>query len=99
MTRRRSGSAPSPAPLSLGSYQALPLPGKLELGGDEIELHPADGHTRDGTAYVAEFAGTLVCGDYLSDVEIPIVETLVYYRDTLNRLRPLVERVETVVPG
>ncbi|MEA2349893.1 MAG: hypothetical protein QOG86_834, partial [Thermoleophilaceae bacterium] len=91
-----------PAPLSLGSYQALPVPGKLELGGDEIELHPAVGPTRDGTAYLAEFAGTLVCGDYLSDVEIPLIASagsLVDYRDTLNRLRPLVERVETVVPG
>jgi glyoxylase-like metal-dependent hydrolase (beta-lactamase superfamily II) len=75
------------------------VPGKLELGGEEIELHPADGHTRDGTALLAPFAGVLACGDYLSDVEIPIVETLADYRDTLHRLRPLVERVETVVPG
>jgi glyoxylase-like metal-dependent hydrolase (beta-lactamase superfamily II) len=88
-----------PAPLSLGSYQALPVPGKLELGGEELELHPADGHTRDGTAIVAPFAGVLVCGDYLSDVEIPIVGSPADYRDTLHRLRPLVERVETVVPG
>lgn len=91
-----------PAPLSLGSYQALPVPGKLELGDEEIELHPAEGHTRDGTAFVAPFAGVLVCGDYLSDVEIPLIASagsLVDYRDTLGRLAPLVERVETVVPG
>jgi glyoxylase-like metal-dependent hydrolase (beta-lactamase superfamily II) len=91
-----------PAPLSLGSYQALPVPGRVELGDAELELHPADGHTRDGTAYLAEFAGVLVCGDYLSDVEIPLIASagsLADYRDTLNRLRPLVERAETVVPG
>ena len=33
------------APLSLGQVQALPVPGKLELGGEEIELHAATGHT------------------------------------------------------
>jgi glyoxylase-like metal-dependent hydrolase (beta-lactamase superfamily II) len=91
-----------PSPLSLGSYQALPVPGRVELGGTELELHPADGHTRDGTAFLAEFAGVLVCGDYLSDVEIPLIASagsLADYRDTLSRLRPLLERVDTVVPG
>jgi glyoxylase-like metal-dependent hydrolase (beta-lactamase superfamily II) len=29
-----------PAPLSLGQVQALPVPGRVELGGQEIELHP-----------------------------------------------------------
>jgi glyoxylase-like metal-dependent hydrolase (beta-lactamase superfamily II) len=91
-----------PAPLSLGSYQALPVPGRVELGDAELELHPADGHTRDGTAFLAEFAGVLVCGDYLSNVEIPLIASagsVADYRDTLARLRPLVERVDTVVPG
>ena len=89
-----------PAPLSLGSYQALPVPGRLELGDGEVELHPADGHTRDGTAFLAELAGVLVCGDYLSDVEIPVVEgSLADYRDALARLGALAERVDTVVPG
>jgi hydroxyacylglutathione hydrolase len=91
-----------PAPLSIGAYQALPVPGRVELGDGELELYPADGHTRDGTAFLAEFAGVLVCGDYLSDVEIPLIASdgsLADYRDTLARLRPLVERAETVVPG
>ena len=87
------------APLSLGSYQALPVPGRLELGDAEIELHPADGHTRDGTAFLAEHAGVLVAGDYLSDVEIPVVESVRDYRDALARLTGLAERAETVVPG
>ena len=86
-------------PLSLGSYQSLPVPGFLGVGDVEMELHPAEGHTRDGTALLAPFASLLVCGDYLSDVEIPIVSSLEDYRDTLARLRPLVERVEVVVPG
>ena len=91
-----------PAPLSLGSVQALPVPGKLELGDEEIEVHPAEGHTADGLALMARWCGVLVCGDYLSDVEIPTISaggSLPGYRATLVRLAPLVEAAETVVPG
>jgi glyoxylase-like metal-dependent hydrolase (beta-lactamase superfamily II) len=89
-------------PLSLGSWQALPVPGRLEVGGEEVELHHAEGHTADGTAFFAPWAGLLVCGDYLSDVEIPLISaagSLADYRSTLQRLAPLVEVAEVVVPG
>lgn len=86
-------------PLSLGSYQSLPVPGYVGLGGEEMELHPAEGHTADGTAVFARWAGLLCVGDYLSDVEIPMVHDLEEYRATLARLAPLVEAAETVVPG
>jgi glyoxylase-like metal-dependent hydrolase (beta-lactamase superfamily II) len=86
-------------PLALGAWQSLPVPGKLELGGHELELHPAEGHTRDGMAVFARHMGVLVCGDYLSDVEIPTVEDRGLYRGTLERLRPLVEAADVVVPG
>ena len=91
-----------PAPLSLGQVQSLPVPGKLELGERELELHPADGHTGDGMAIFAPDQATLVCGDYLSDVEIPTLGeggSLEDYRATLATLAPLVERSEAVVPG
>jgi glyoxylase-like metal-dependent hydrolase (beta-lactamase superfamily II) len=91
------------APLGLGGIQALPVPGRLSLGPErEIELHPADGHTADGTAYWLAWAGVLVCGDYLSPVEIPGISaggSLPAYAATLQRLRPLVECAGTVVPG
>ena len=89
-------------PLALGQVQDLPVPGRLELGETEIELHPAEGHTSDGTAFLAPHAGVLVVGDYLSDVEIPMISpggSLADYRATLARLAPLVESAETVVPG
>jgi glyoxylase-like metal-dependent hydrolase (beta-lactamase superfamily II) len=91
-----------PGPLALGQVQALPVPGHLELGDEELELHSADGHTSDGTAVLARFAGLLVCGDYLSDVEIPAINpggSVDAYRATLERLRPLVEAAATIVPG
>jgi glyoxylase-like metal-dependent hydrolase (beta-lactamase superfamily II) len=90
------------APLALGSLQALPVPGYVELGNIELELHVADGHTSDGTAILARPFGVLVVGDYLSDVEIPWISTggsLDDYRATLVRLAPLVQAAETVVPG
>jgi glyoxylase-like metal-dependent hydrolase (beta-lactamase superfamily II) len=89
-------------PLGLGQVQPLPVPGRLDLGDTELELHPAEGHTSDGTALFAPFCGVLACGDYLSGVEIPTISsggTLQEYRATLARLAPLVERAETVVPG
>jgi glyoxylase-like metal-dependent hydrolase (beta-lactamase superfamily II) len=91
-----------PAPLTLGDVQALPVPGHLELGGHELELHPADGHTAEGMAVWAPWAGLLCPGDYLSPVEIPMLSpggSLDAYLSTLRRLRPLVEAAETVVPG
>ena len=88
-----------PAPLSLGSYESLPVPGFVGLGVEELELHPAEGHTGDGTAVFARWAGLLCIGDYLSDVEIPMVGDLEEYRSTLARLAPLVEAAETIVPG
>jgi glyoxylase-like metal-dependent hydrolase (beta-lactamase superfamily II) len=87
------------APLALGSYEPLPVPGYVEIGDEELELHPAEGHTADGTVVFARWAGVLCVGDYLSDVEIPMVHDLEEYRATLARLAPLVEAAEAIVPG
>jgi glyoxylase-like metal-dependent hydrolase (beta-lactamase superfamily II) len=91
-------------PLMLAGIQSLPVPGRLSLGSAdrELELHQADGHTADGTAYFVPWLGTLVCGDYLSPVEIPWLSpggSVEAYLATLERLRPLVERAQTTVPG
>ena len=91
-----------PAPLALGQVQALPVPGHVEIGDRELELHPAEGHTPDGMALFDRAQGLLIVGDYLSDVEIPWISeggSLADYRTTLARLAPLVEEANTVVPG
>ncbi len=90
------------APLSLGQVQALPVPGHCAIGDAEIELHGADGHTADGMAAWIGWASTLVCGDYLSPVEIPWISeggSRGAYLATLRRLAPLVEQAQFVVPG
>jgi glyoxylase-like metal-dependent hydrolase (beta-lactamase superfamily II) len=91
-----------PWPLSLGDLQPLPVPGRLELGSTELELHPAEGHVRDGMALFAPELRVLVCGDYLSPVEIPMISpggSVEEYLGTLARLGSLVERAELVIPG
>jgi glyoxylase-like metal-dependent hydrolase (beta-lactamase superfamily II) len=91
-----------PSPLALGHVQGLPVPGRVEIGEEELELHPAEGHTVDGTAIFASAMRLLVVGDYLSDREIPMISeggSLDEYRSTLARLSPLVEAAEVVIPG
>jgi glyoxylase-like metal-dependent hydrolase (beta-lactamase superfamily II) len=91
-----------PRPLALGSVQALPVPGRCAVGDRELELHPADGHTPDGMAIVIPWARVLVAGDYLSTVEPPELgkgSSVEAYLATLERLRPLVEGAEHIVPG
>ena len=91
-----------PRPLSLGQVQALPAPGHVGTGDAELEILPADGHTEDGMALRIPWAGVVVCGDYLSPVEIPwLSETgnREAYLATLERLRPWVEEADWIVPG
>ncbi len=91
-----------PRPLALGAVQALPVPGRCELGDQEMELHPTEGHTHDGMAIWIGWARVLVAGDYLSAVEIPTLNgggSPEAYSATLERLRSLVAGAEHVVPG
>ena len=93
---------PRPAPLALGSMQALPVPGHCELGDRELELHPTGGHTPDGMAILIGWAGVLAVGDYLSPAEIPNLMrgcSIDEYEATLTVLEGLIARAERVVPG
>jgi glyoxylase-like metal-dependent hydrolase (beta-lactamase superfamily II) len=89
-------------PLALRAPEPLPVPGHLEIGASEVELHQAEGHTGDGMAIWAPWAGVLVAGDYLSSIEIPTLGpggSTDSYILTLQRLRPLVALAAHVVPG
>jgi glyoxylase-like metal-dependent hydrolase (beta-lactamase superfamily II) len=89
-------------PLALGSVQALPVPGRCDVGDRELELHEATGHTPDGMAVMIPWAEVLVTGDYLSPLEIPMLDDggdVGAYLATLERLRGLAGRAAHVVPG
>ena len=75
-----------------------PLALAEELTG--VEILDTPGHAPDGIAIVA--GDTVCCGDYLSDVEIPLLSaagSLPDYVATLERLRAPVARAGLVVPG
>ena len=107
------GQNGTPPGLKLGALQALPVPGKIGLAGPDtgdgapaehdLELHPAPGHTADGMAIWVPWARTLICGDYLSPVEIPTWHdhdgSRSQYRATLDVLKPLVDQADWVIPG
>jgi glyoxylase-like metal-dependent hydrolase (beta-lactamase superfamily II) len=88
-----------PAPLQLGGVQSLPLPGRLSVGEQEIELHPTAGHTADGCAFWLPWLSVLIVGDYLSPAEHPSYHDRKAYIATLEHLAPLVAAAATVVPG
>ena len=93
---------PRPSPLGLPAVQPLPTPGHCGLGDQDLQLQPAEGHTGDGMAIWVPWASVLVCGDYLSPVEIPSLGdagSASEYLATLERLEPLVTEAEWVVPG
>jgi glyoxylase-like metal-dependent hydrolase (beta-lactamase superfamily II) len=91
-----------PKPLALPGAQQLPVPGHIAVGERELEVHPADGHTADGMAIWIPWARVLVCGDYLSPLEIPMLSpggSAEAYLATLGRLEALVAQADHVVPG
>ncbi|MDQ8043269.1 MAG: MBL fold metallo-hydrolase [Solirubrobacteraceae bacterium] len=89
-------------PLALGEFQPLPVPGRLELGEHEAEVHDGAGHTGDGLVLWLPWARTLIVGDYLSPVELPSWDehgSREMYRATLDRLALLVPEARWVVVG
>jgi glyoxylase-like metal-dependent hydrolase (beta-lactamase superfamily II) len=89
-------------PLALGELQPLPVPGRLELGEQEIDVHDGAGHTGDGLILWLPWARTLIVGDYLSPVELPSWDehgSRETYLETLHRLGHLVPEARWVVTG
>jgi glyoxylase-like metal-dependent hydrolase (beta-lactamase superfamily II) len=71
-----------PGPLSLPGVQALPVPGYCALGAAELELHPADGHTSDGTSIWIPWAKALEDRAYVEALQ----------RDPVSAELPLARR-------
>lgn len=71
----------------------------LTVGDLALEPLTLPGHSADGLGLVLRARGLLVAGDYLSPCEIPFVEDLAAYRDTLRRLLALLPDLDEVIPG
>jgi glyoxylase-like metal-dependent hydrolase (beta-lactamase superfamily II) len=69
--------------------------------GPTVELITHDAHAKGHTALWIPSAATLIAGDMLSDVELPLLEdsSPADYADGLTALRPCVEQARVVIPG
>ncbi len=91
-----------PTPLALGELQPLPVPGRLDLGEQQVDVHDGAGHTGDGMILWIPWAQTLIVGDYLSPVELPSWDetgSRATYQGALERLALLVPQARWVVAG
>lgn len=91
-----------PSPLALGELQPLPVPGRLDLGEQQIDVHDGAGHTGDGLVLWLPWAQVLIVGDYLSPVELPSWDetgSREAYAAALDRLAGLVPEARWVVAG
>ena len=68
---------------------------RLRVGQVDVQTLLLPGHSPDGVGLLVE--GVLLVGDYLSPCEIPFVDDLDAYRQTLLRLQAL--DLEQVIPG
>ena len=89
--------SPYPAATVLPAGYRLPWPGR------EIVLHEHDAHARGHLALELPDDGVLICGDMLSDVEIPYPDAddpdLTPYLVGLERLASVIGRSRVLVPG
>ena len=91
-----------PQPLRLGELQALPVPGRIDLGDQMLEAHDGAGHTGDGLMLWVPWANVLIVGDYLSPLELPSWDehgSRAAYRHTLDHLADLVPQARYVIVG
>ncbi len=72
---------------------------ELRVGEARLRSLHLPGHSADGLGLWAPEDGLLLVGDYLSPCEIPFVEDLAAYQQTLERLVAHIELVDRVLPG
>ena len=73
----------------------------LAWAGPSVELITHHAHAKGHTALWIPAAKTLISGDMLSDVELPLLEgsSPADYTDGLAALLPFVEQAQLIVPG
>lgn len=91
-----------PAPLAIGELQPLPVPGRLDLGEQQVDVYDGAGHTGDGLVLWLPWAQVLIVGDYLSPAELPSWDetgSRAAYQEALERLAGLVPEARWIVAG
>ena len=74
----------------------------LHYSGNVLTFYLAPGHTAEGIMIMYEPAGVLIAGDYLSDVEFPLIEdSLSKYIRTLSKIDRILRshQLRFMIPG
>ena len=74
----------------------------MHFDGTVLTFYFAPGHTKEGMYLIFEPAGAWIAGDYLSDVEIPLIEdSLDAYRRTMAKTDRILRahQINWLVPG
>jgi glyoxylase-like metal-dependent hydrolase (beta-lactamase superfamily II) len=71
----------------------------LRVGGASLRALSLPGHSPDGLALLLDAPRLLFAGDYLSPCEIPFVDDVDAYRETLRRLLAILPELDGVIPG
>lgn len=75
---------------------------ELAIGGTRLVLYQSPGHTPDGLFAIIDPPGVWIAGDYLSDVEFPIIDhDSRKYEETLGKAESILNRhrVSLLIPG
>lgn len=82
------------------TMMALPTDVTTDICGAALHALALPGHSPDGLGLIVEADGLLLAGDHLSPCEIPFVDDLPAYQDTLRRLLELLAHdLRAVIPG
>lgn len=88
-----------PTPLAWPQIHALSNDQSLTIGDCQIQILETPGHSKDGLALLLQNEGILITGDYLSPCEIPFVENIIEYQNTLKRFLKIFPNLKKIIPG
>jgi glyoxylase-like metal-dependent hydrolase (beta-lactamase superfamily II) len=72
---------------------------KISVGNAILRVLELPGHSSDGLGLLIEKERVLIVGDYLSPLEIPFVEDLEAYQNTLQRFLDNLPNITEIIPG
>ncbi|KIL34378.1 hydrolase glyoxylase [Cohnella kolymensis] len=75
---------------------------QIQIGSSQLTFYKAPGHTNDGLFTIVESLGIFLCGDYLSDFELPFIyHSAREYERTMIKAKKMLESHPTklLIPG
>lgn len=85
----------------LPKLSAISINNSFSINRDTIQFYEGRGHTRDSIIIYTPNTNVLIVGDYLSDIDIPIIEdSAKHYLETLRKIERFYQEFKPIViPG